>query len=205
MGLYDEHVLPRALAWGMAGARFAEQRAAALRHATGRVLELGFGAGLNLPHYPAGVTEVLALEPARVNRALARRRIATSPIPVTWVGLRGEEIPLDAHSVDAVTSTWTMCTIPDLARALGEVRRVLRPGGVLHFLEHGLAPEPGVARWQHRLTPVSRFLAGGCHMDRAIDVLLRSAGFGIRDLEHPRFDGPRPLAFLYRGRALPED
>lgn len=205
MGWYEEHVLPRGLAWFMARPEFTEQRSAALAGVSGRVLELGFGAGLNLPCYPDGVTEVLALEPALLNRRLARERIAASPIPVTWVGLRGEEIPLERASVDAVTSTWTMCTIPDVARALAEVRRVLRPGGCLHFLEHGLAPDPRVARWQRRLTPFSRFCGGGCHMDRAIDRLIEAAGFRVRGLEHPRMPGPRVGTYLYRGVASVAD
>lgn len=203
MGLYAEHILPRGVAWTMGAEKFARQRRAALARVSGRVLELGFGAGHNLAHYPAAVTEVLALEPARVNRKLARKRVEASSIPVTWVGLRGEEIPLDAASVDAVASTWTLCTIPDLRRALGEVRRVLRPGGGLHFLEHGLSPDARVARWQRRLNPIWRICAGGCHLDRAIDARIRDAGFAIGEVEHPAFAGPAFATYLYRGVAIP--
>lgn len=183
--------------------KFAEQRARAFEHVAGRVVELGFGAGHNLPYYPAAVTEVFAVEPARINKKLARKRVAASRVPVEWIGLRGEEIPLEDACVDAVTSAWTMCTIPDLRRALGEVRRILRPGGALHFLEHGLSPDPRVAKWQHRLAPCFALCGGGCHLDREIDVLIRDAGFEIEELAHPAFAGPKVLTYLYRGVAVP--
>lgn len=202
MGLYADHILPRAVAWGMSGEEYGRQRAQALAGVSGRVLELGFGAGHNLPHYPDAVSEVLALEPAEVNRKLARKRVQACPMPVTWVGLRGEEIPLDAASVDAVTSTWTLCTIPDPARALAEVRRVLRPSGAFHFLEHGLSSEPRVARWQRRLTPIHRRIAGGCHLDREIDEMIAQAGFQLERLDHPYMKGPQVIFYLYRGEAL---
>jgi len=187
----------------MSSRAFVEQRVPALAAVRGRVLELGFGSGLNLPHYPPGVTELLALEPAQLNRKLARRRLAAARFPVEWVGLRGEEIPLDGASVDAVVSTWTLCTIPDLSQALREVVRVLRPGAALHFLEHGLSPEPGLARWQRRLTPLQRRLAGGCHLDRAIDRELERAGFELRGLETFFMRGPRIGCWMYRGQASP--
>lgn len=202
MGLYGDHVLPRLIAFGMRGEGFADQRARALEGVRGRVLELGFGAGLNVPHYGEGVTELLALEPALVNRRLARRRIAAAGFPVEWVGLQGESVPLEDGSVDAVVSTWTLCTIPDLARALGEARRVLRPGGSLHFLEHGLAPEPRVARWQRRLEPVQKLCFGGCHLTRRIDQAVAEAGLSVEGLETYFMDGPRIAAWMYRGRGV---
>lgn len=203
MGFYADQILPRGLARFMRGEKFAQHRRPALEKLSGRVLELGFGSGLNLEHYPSGVTEILALEPAAVNRKLARERIARSPIPVQWVGLRGEEIPLEDASVDCVASTWTLCTIPDLRRALSEVTRVLKPGGALHFLEHGLSDEPNVARWQHRLNPLSRICGGGCNLNRPIDALLRASGFVVSELAHPRLAGPKIGGYLYRGRATP--
>lgn len=203
MGLWSNHLLPRLVARGMAGEDFAEQRARALAGVRGRVLELGFGSGLNLPHYPPEVTEVLALDPVRVNRKLARRRIEEAEVPVEWVGLRGEEVPLDADSVDFVTSTWTLCTIPDPGRALDEVRRVLRPGGALVFLEHGLSPDPRVARWQRRLTPLQRRVCGGCHLDRPIDRTVQEAGFELVELETYSMKGARVATWMYRGRAAP--
>lgn len=205
MGFYGNQVLPRMVALAMGGKGFREQRLAALSGVRGRVLELGFGAGHNLAFYPEGVTEVLALEPALVNRKLAAARIAASSLPVQWIGLRGEEIPLDAHSVDCVTSTWTMCTIPDLAAALREARRVLAPGGKLHFIEHGLSPDPGVARWQKRLNPIQKFWAGGCHLDRKIDEAILAAGFEIEELKNFHMPGPKVATYLYQGVARPHE
>ena len=188
----------------MKGEAFQDLRRETLAETSGRVLELGFGAGLCLPHYPDGVTEVLALEPAKVNRKLAAKRVAASRFPVSWVGLRGEEIPLDAASVDFVTSAWTLCSIPDLPRALREVRRVLRPGGQLVFIEHGLAPDPKVARWQHRLNGVQKVWAGGCHLTRDFEAIFAASGFAIEHLDHPPLDGPKVATYLYRGAARPE-
>ncbi len=203
MAFYADHLLPRGVALCMGTKKFAQHRGPALAALSGRVLELGFGAGHNLAHYPDTVTEILALEPAVVNRRLARRRVERSGIPVQWMGLRGEEIPLGDASVDAVASTWTLCTIPDVVAALAEVRRVLRPGGALHFLEHGLSPDPKVAKWQRRLNGLSKVCAGGCHLDREIDALIREAGFDVRNLTHPILDGPKIGGYLYRGRAVP--
>lgn len=200
MGLYGDHVLPRMVAFGMGGRAFQDQRRQALAGVAGRVLELGFGAGHNLEHYGEGVTEVLALEPAQVNRKLAAKRVAGAPFPVEWVGLEGESIPLEDGSVDAVVSTWTLCTIPDLRRALAEVQRVLRPGAELTFLEHGLSPDPKVARWQHRLNPMQKFCFGGCHLNRAIDRELESVGFSVEELETFYMKGPKFACWMYRGR-----
>lgn len=191
------------MAWAMKGEAFQALRRETLAGVSGRVLELGFGAGLCLPHYPEGVTELLALEPATLNRRLAAKRVAASPFPVSWVGLRGEQIPLDAASVDFVTSAWTLCTIPDLPQALREVRRVLRPGGQLVFIEHGLAPDPKVARWQHRLNGLQKVWAGGCHLNRDFAAILGAAGYAIDRLDHPPLDGPRFATYLYRGAARP--
>ena len=205
MGFYSDQILPRMVALAMGGKGFREQRLATLTGVRGRVLELGFGSGHNLAFYPEGVTEVLALEPALLNRRLAAKRIAASPLPVEWVGLRGEEIPLDTNSVDCVASTWTMCTIPNLAAALRETRRVLAPGGKLHFVEHGLSADPGVARWQRRLNPMQKMWAGGCHLDRKIDELILEAGFEIEKLENFYMRGPKVATYLYRGVARPNE
>ncbi|MHB8718417.1 MAG: class I SAM-dependent methyltransferase [Candidatus Dormibacteria bacterium] len=167
----------------------------------GEVLEVGFGSGLNVPHYPAAVSRVLAVEPADVAWRMARRRVARSPVPIDRVGLDGQALALEDASVDHVLMTWTLCTIPDAGAALAEMRRVLRPGGRLHFAEHGLAADPAVARWQHRLTPLQRRLAGGCHLDRPIADLIEAAGLTMVDLQTGYLPGPRPLSHLYEGVA----
>jgi ubiquinone/menaquinone biosynthesis C-methylase UbiE len=144
---------------------------------------------------------VLAVDPATVGRALAARRVAASPVPVDYVGLDGQRLPLEAERVDHVLVTWTLCTIPDVAGALQEIRRVLRPGGRLHFAEHGRAPDPGVARWQDRLTPLQRRWAGGCHLNRPIDRLVEAGGFELASLETFYARGPRVMAYVYEGVA----
>lgn len=167
----------------------------------GTVLEVGFGTGRNVPHYPPTVVKVVAIDPCLAGRKLAAGRLAASPIPVDFAGLDGQDLPLDDGSVDQALITWTLCTIPDASRSLAEVRRVLKPGGRLHFVEHGLSPNAGPARWQHRLTPLWRHLAGGCHLDRPIDHLVANAGLDLRQLQCYRFAWPEPLTYLYEGVA----
>ena len=168
----------------------------------GRVLEIGFGSGLNLRHYPAGVTEVLVVEPSASALRLAEPRKAAVSVPVDHVGLDGAGLDLPEGSVDCVLSTYTLCTIADVNAALVEIRRVLKPAGALHFLEHGRAPTESVRRWQRRLHPVHSRIAGGCHLDRPIDDLITRSGLIISDLETDYGDGPRPFSYLYLGRAL---
>jgi ubiquinone/menaquinone biosynthesis C-methylase UbiE len=147
------------------------------------VVEIGFGSGPNIPFYPAAVTEVAAVEPSDTAWRLARKRVAASPVPVHRAGLDGQSLPFPDASYDAALSTWTLCTIPDPAAALSEVRRVLKPGGTLHFVEHGLAPDARVQRWQRRLDPVQRRLAGGCQLTRPIADLLGKAGFTLSEVD----------------------
>ena len=167
----------------------------------GEMLEVGFGSGLNVPHYPPPVRHVRAVDPATVGRVLAAERVAASSIPVEYVGLDGAQLPLDDESVDCVLSTWTMCTIPDIDRALAEIRRVLRPGGTLHFLEHGRSPDAGVAKWQDRLDPIQQRLFGGCHLNRPVAALVRDAHLQIDRLENYYLRGPKPLGYMFEGRA----
>ena len=183
MGLYGERVLPRIInvVCAMGDAARLRERVCAGLH--GRVLEIGFGSGLNVPHYPDAVTHVDAVEPADLGWELAGKRLAATSIPVERTGLDGQSIPLPDDSCDTALSTWTMCTIPDLGSALREVRRVLKPGGTLHFVEHGLAPDGKVQRWQHRLEPMQKRIAGGCHLTRQIPDLLTGAGFTISELD----------------------
>jgi ubiquinone/menaquinone biosynthesis C-methylase UbiE len=168
----------------------------------GRVLEIGFGTGLNLYHYPTDVTEILAVEPSESAMRLAQPREAAASAPVERIGRDGARLALPDGSVDCVLSTYTLCTIPAVDTALREIHRVLKPDGALHFLEHGRAPTESVCRWQHRLHPVHSRIAGGCHLDRPIDDLITHAGLSILELETGYGDGPRPFSYLYRGRAL---
>jgi ubiquinone/menaquinone biosynthesis C-methylase UbiE len=168
---------------------------------TGDVLEVGFGSGLNVAHYPPAVTRVLAVDPAAVGRKLAAKRIAASPNPIEFVGLDGEALPLDDASVDHVLTTWTLCTIPQADQALDEIARVVRPGGALHFLEHGRSPDPGVARWRERLNPLQRRMAGGCHLDRPIDQLVARSGLDLDQVDNYCIKGPKPLGYMYEGTA----
>jgi SAM-dependent methyltransferase len=201
VGFYSDHVLPR-LTDRCCGLVPTEHRARACAGLVGQVVEVGFGSGLNVPHYPAGVTRVLAVEPSDVGFRRAADRLAASPVPVERVGLDAARLPLPDGSVDNSLSTWTMCTIDDLDAALAELRRVLRPGGRLHFVEHGLSPDDRIARWQHRLNGLQGRLAGGCRIDRPIAGLVEDAGFRLEQLETGYLHGARtPWGYLYEGRA----
>lgn len=178
------------------------RRAKVCQGLQGRVLEIGFGTGLNLDHYPAEVTEILVVEPSESAVRLARPREVASGAQVERIGRDGAQLALPDGSVDCVLSTYTLCTISAVDVALQEIHRVLKPEGVLHFLEHGRAPTESVRRWQRRLHPVHSRIAGGCHLDRPIDDLIIRAGLMISELETGYGDGPRPFSYLYRGRAL---
>jgi ubiquinone/menaquinone biosynthesis C-methylase UbiE len=201
MGWYAERVLPRLTDVLLRNPEFTKIRARVCASLYGEVLEVGFGSGRNVPHYPGTVTRVRAVDPATVGRALAAERLAASPVPVEFVGLDGEQLPLDDESVDHVLTTWTMCTIPAVERALSEMRRVLRPGGSLHFVEHGRAPQPKVARWQDRLTPLQRRVFGGCHLNRPIAELVERSGLHLATIDNYFVSGPKPFGYMYEGVA----
>jgi ubiquinone/menaquinone biosynthesis C-methylase UbiE len=201
VGFYGDQIVPRIANVALGGRQFARLRARVAAGLEGDVVEVGFGSGLNVPHYPPAVTRVRAVDPATVARKLAARRIAASPVPIDFVGLGGEKLPLETDTVDHVLTTWTLCTIPDVARALREIRRVLRPDGRFHFLEHGRSPDPRVARWQDRLTPLQRRLGGGCHLNRPIDDLVTGAGFQIDQQENFYLKGPKAFGYMYEGIA----
>jgi ubiquinone/menaquinone biosynthesis C-methylase UbiE len=196
MGLYQRYLLPRLVQCACGSPVTDRQRQKVVPQARGEVLEIGFGSGLNLPHYrPGQVDKLWALEPSPEMRALATRRVAASGLDLQWLDLPGEAVPLPGHSVDCVVMTYTLCTIPDAAAALAQVRRVLRPGGRLLFCEHGAAPDAAVRRWQDRLDGLWGRLAGGCHLNREMAPLIASAGFRFDELQSrylpktPRFAG----------------
>ena len=202
MGLWGNHVLPRLVDRALRTPEVNARRALVCAGLRGRVLEIGFGSGLNVRYYPEAVTEVLAIEPSNLAWRLAQPRIARSAYAVQRAGLDGQRLELDDESVDAVLSTYTLCSIPDIDTALAEVRRVLKPDGALHFLEHGLAPQPSVQQWQRRMQPIQWRLAGGCHLNRPIDVLIKKSGLKIDNLDLRYGSGPRWFSYLYRGRAV---
>jgi SAM-dependent methyltransferase len=205
MGWWEERVLPHVVDKTCGSGELASHRAATCEGLSGRVLELGFGSGLNCAFYPDAVEEVAAVEPNDRAWRMAQPRIEASGARVSRSGLDGQRLEEPDESVDHVLTTFTLCTIPDIRQALGEVRRVLRPGGRLHFLEHGLAPSPRVRTWQRRLEPVQRRVAGGCHLTREPVQLVASAGFEVLDVSTGYLPGPaftKPMAHLYRGTAV---
>jgi ubiquinone/menaquinone biosynthesis C-methylase UbiE len=203
LSLYRRWIVPRLTHLSMRQDRLVPYRMRTIAGARGRVLEIGIGSALNLRLYGASVEGVLGIDPSLEMLRLACGRVRDTRLPVSLVDAPAEELPVASASVDTVVSTWTMCCIPEPERALGEMRRVLRPGGRLLFVEHGRAPEPGVARWQDRLNAGWRCLAGGCNLNRAIDDLVRAGGFRIGELHAAYAEGPKLLAYLYRGWAEP--
>jgi ubiquinone/menaquinone biosynthesis C-methylase UbiE len=180
MGFYGDQLLPRLINVACAaGPVVGDLRRQVCADLSGEVVEIGFGSGLNVPHYPATVSRVAAVEPSDVAWRLASDRVEESPVAVERAGLDGQSLPFPDDSFDAALSTWTMCTIPDVEAALAELRRVLRPGGTLHFIEHGLAPDESVVKWQRRLDPLQQRLFGGCHLTRPIRELVEQAGFTV--------------------------
>jgi ubiquinone/menaquinone biosynthesis C-methylase UbiE len=203
MSFYERHILPRLLNAAMSTKPITYQRKKVVPRAEGRVLEIGFGAGHNLPFYDASkVSLVWALEPAAEMRARASKRVIASPIPVKFLDLPGEAIPLEDAEADMVLVTYTLCSIPDVLKALGEMRRVMKPSGRMIFCEHGEAPDAGVKRWQDRLTPTWASWCGGCHLGRAIPSIIAEGGFRVQNLETMYLPGtPRFAGFNYWGEA----
>jgi Methylase involved in ubiquinone/menaquinone biosynthesis len=204
MNLYRRVIFPQLLDLALSGERIERYRRQLLAHVQGAVLEIGFGTGLNLPCYPEHIRKITGVDPNPGMGSLARRRIASSPIAVDWQVADAQELPFPSQSFDSVVSTWTLCSIPNVAKALGEIRRVLRAGGKLFFLEHGLSEDPQVQRWQNCLNPIQKVIADGCNLNRDMARLIQGAGFRFEQLE--RFympDQPRFIGYTYQGIALP--
>jgi ubiquinone/menaquinone biosynthesis C-methylase UbiE len=203
MSFYADRIVPVLIDLAMRNKRLRPYRERIVGAAEGRVLEVGIGSGLNLPLYRASARQVLGLDPSPRLLARARQKACRLPVPVELIQGSAEAIPLDDQCVDTVVMTWTGCSIPDVTSALAEMRRMLRPAGRLLFVEHGRAPEPNVARWQDRLTPLWRPLSGGCHLNRKIDALIEAAGFRFERLERGYMNGLKPFTFMYEGSARP--
>jgi ubiquinone/menaquinone biosynthesis C-methylase UbiE len=201
MNVYEKYILPRLIHWAMRREVATAERRKFIALASGTVLEVGIGSGLNLPFYGPQVQTLYALDPSRELWKMARQRVREAPSPVEFLAASAEHIPLEDMSVDTVITTWTLCTIPNPLKALTDMRRVLKPGGRLIFVEHGRSPDPGVLAWQNRLTPVWKRIGGGCHLNRQIDDLIANAGFDIAQIERGYSRGPKPMTYLYKGLA----
>ena len=202
MGFYSRVVFPFACDRLMSRGALEEARSELLSGTTGEVLEIGFGTGLNLPHYPSSVRRITAVEINPGMAHMARRRIEHHSIPVDIRLMDGEELPLKDDSFDSVVSTWTLCSIRNVERALEEIHRVVKPDGHLHFIEHGLSDDPRIQRWQNRITPLQRFIAEGCHLNRNIKTLIEGQNFEITELKQYYMDeAPRTHGYTYQGLA----
>ena len=201
MGVYRDRILPRFIDKACGNERIGAWRSRCLEGIGGVVVEPGFGSGTNLPYYPSEVTKVYAVDPATLGQELAADRLAESTIDVEFVGLDGQHLSLGDASCDAGVLTFTLCTIPDPMAALAELRRVIKPGGTLHFCEHGLAPTEKLQKMQYRIDPVQKRLFDGCHVSRDHPDLLTQAGFDIEWSDAEFADGPKPWSYFYVGKA----
>ena len=206
MGTYADHIFPRVMDWALRAPRFQKLREETLAGVHGLALEIGFGTGLNLPHYPVAVAKVIGVEPGRFLKAKVAERRTRAAMPVILVHVTAETLPCEDAQFDCAVSTLTLCTIPDPLAALREVRRVLKPNGALVFLEHGRSDDPRVARWQDRLNRIQRIIACGCNLNRRIDLLIQESGLNIDRLDRFLLPGvPRIGGTMYRGRAVKSD
>lgn len=205
MGLYAKYVLPKLIDTACSQPPMAELRSRYVPEAEGDVLEIGIGSGLNLPHYSPRAKRVTGLDPHAELTDMARRRAADAHPEVDVLAISGEEIPADDNRFDTIVCTWTLCSIPNVYRALTEMHRVVKPGGRFYFVEHGLAPDAGVRAWQRRIEPVWKIVGGGCHLTRKADDLILDAGFILPSVESGYQPGPRWAAFMTHGIAVKPD
>lgn len=203
MSFYHDRILPHLINMTMRQEALMEYRRRLVPAAEARILEIGVGSGLNLPFYGDKATHVIGLDPSQKLLSMAQKASSGTLRPVELLEGSAEAIPLEDKSVDTVVTTWTLCSIPDVSRALGEVRRVLKPSGRFLFVEHGRSPETNISRWQDRLTPLWRRIGGGCHLNRAIGPLIADSGFRIEQMETGYMDGPKLMTFMYEGSARP--
>jgi ubiquinone/menaquinone biosynthesis C-methylase UbiE len=203
MGFYQNQIIPLLIDLTMRQRNLAAYRSRVVPAADGRVLEIGIGSGLNLPFYSRRVDHLIGLDPSPKLLSMARRNLRPDLSPVELIEGSAELIPLEDRSVDTVVTTWTLCSIPDARRALREIYRVLDPIGRLLFIEHGRAPDPNVRWWQDHLTPIWKRLGGGCHLNRAIKMLIEDAGFRFERIDTGYMLGPKPMTFMYEGSARP--
>ena len=205
MGFYQDRIVPYLIHMSMRQETLAVYRERVVSAAAGRILEIGIGSGLNLRHYSDNAHHVIGLDPSTKLLAMAAKAERRSSLSVELVKGSAEVIPMENDSVDTVVTSWTLCTIPDVNHALLEMRRVLKPTGHLLFVEHGRSPDANVQRWQDRLNPIWKRIAGGCHLNRTINHLIEAAGFRIERLETGYMKGPKPMTFMYEGAARPHD
>lgn len=203
MGFYQDQIVPLLVSLSMRQKNLSVYRGRVVPAAEGRVLEIGIGSGLNLPYYSQSVRQVIGLDPSPKLLTMARRVECPASRLVEFIEGSAEEIPLEGATVDTVVTTWTLCSIPDAARALREMHRVLTPGGRLLFVEHGRAPDSNVVWWQDQLTPIWKRIGGGCHLNRAIGSLIEGAGFQFDRFHTGYMRGPKPMTFMYEGSARP--
>jgi ubiquinone/menaquinone biosynthesis C-methylase UbiE len=198
---YERNILPKLIDKACGQPPMTELRSRYVPRAHGKVLEIGIGSGLNLPHYTDAVTSITGVDPSAELNVMARQRAASINKPVNVLGVSGESIPADDQSFDTIVCTWTLCTIPNPYRAVAEMRRVLKRGGELFFVEHGRADDPGIVKWQSRIEPFWKLVAGGCHLTRRADEILKDAGFEIVEKTTGYVPGPKIAAFMVHGVA----
>jgi ubiquinone/menaquinone biosynthesis C-methylase UbiE len=202
MGWYNRHVLPKLIEAGCSQPLLMRLRAEYVPDARGKVLEIGIGTGLNLEFYDKTKVELTGLDPAAELTGHARERAQQLELPIEMLGVSGESIPSDDAVFDTLVCTWTLCTIPNVQQALSEMYRVVKPGGRLLFIEHGRSPDAAVAKWQRRIEPVWKKIAGGCHLTRKADDLIAEAGFHIERLESDYLPGPKIATYMTHGTAI---